>query len=295
MTVPARQFGRPQPRRPSIDHDAYGIVHRLNGERIVVLSWSRAILMQLAHPLIAAGVAEHSAFRGDVAAAAVRLRHTVGAMRSLTFGDPWRQAATLERIRAIHRRVHGTLRDGAGLFAAGTPYSAEDPALLLWVHATLVDSVAAIYQRLVGPLDAAELDAFCAESVSTLIALGGDVATAPRTWAALREYLLRTERSGVLVVSATGHAVAHAVLFPRAAGLQVPCLGWHRLLTTGLLPVSIRRAYGFDWSRRRARRFARLLTVLRALRRVTPDVLARWPEARRMEHRTLRRESRIPR
>src|SRR5918996_1999556 len=111
------------------------VLSRVNSERVVLLGWSPAILMQLAHPLIAAGVLQHSTFHGGAFAAVARLHHTVSAMLSLTFGDQERRAAALSGIKAIHRRVHGTLPVSAGLFPAGTAYSAEDPALLLWVHA----------------------------------------------------------------------------------------------------------------------------------------------------------------
>ena len=63
------------------------ITWRVNAERIVLLGWARAILLQLAHPLVAAGVFDHSGFRGTPYAAASRLYHTVHAMLSLTFGD----------------------------------------------------------------------------------------------------------------------------------------------------------------------------------------------------------------
>src|SRR5687767_8941419 len=105
------------------------VVDRINSERVVLLGWSRAILMQLAHPLVAAGVLQHSTFKGGVVEAAARLHHTVSAMLSLTFADEARRTATLTQIRAIHRRVHGSLAAPAGPFPAGTRYSAEDPAL----------------------------------------------------------------------------------------------------------------------------------------------------------------------
>jgi uncharacterized protein (DUF2236 family) len=153
------------------------IVQRVNSERLVLLGWSRAILMQLAHPLIAAGVMQHSSFRGGAIQAAVRLHHTVGAMLAISFGNDERRDAAIARIQAIHRTVHGTLNEQVGPFAPGTPYSAEDPALLLWVHATLIDSSADIYQRVVAQLDTNELDHLCVESAPLLEELGGDPAT----------------------------------------------------------------------------------------------------------------------
>ena len=254
------------------------VARKLNGERLVVLSWSRAIALQMAHPLIAAGVAEHSTFRGGALIAARRAHHTIGAMLALTFGDDSQREGTLARIRGIHTRVHGTLRNPAGPFAAGTPYSAEDPELLLWVHATLLDTIPDFYQRAVGPLSAAELDAFCAESAPTLIELGGDAARAPLTWHALREYVAGVYESGVLAITQEARDIMAAVLTPRIMGMPFPGGSIHRLITIGLLPDHLREAYGFCWHARRGKRLDRVLTLLKRARRLTPDVLARWSE-----------------
>src|SRR5205085_5670935 len=96
-----------------------GVSRSINAERLVILGWVRAILLQLAHPLIAAGVAEHSTFRGSTSAALSRLHQTVGAMLAISFGDDPEREAALEVIRTIHRRVHGTLPSACGPFPAG--------------------------------------------------------------------------------------------------------------------------------------------------------------------------------
>jgi uncharacterized protein (DUF2236 family) len=237
--------------------------------------------MQMAHPLIAAGVAHHSAFRGTALQAARRAHQTIGAMLSLVFGDDAERNETLDRIRAIHRKVNGTLTHAAGPFPAGTRYSAEDPALLLWVHATLADSTADIYGRLVRPLTEPELDTLCVEAIPTLVELGGDGATAPRTWRAMRAYIDEMLASGVLAVSAEGREIGEAVLSPRAAGLPVPFGGVHRLISIGLLPPSLREAYGFTWTATQQMRFDRAIRLLRRVRRVTPQPLALFAQARR--------------
>jgi uncharacterized protein (DUF2236 family) len=259
------------------------VVERVNAERVVLLGWSRAILMQLAHPLIAAGVTQHSTFRGGMIDAAVRLHHTVGAMLSLVFGDDAGRGAAIARIRAIHRTINGTLPDATGPFAAGTRYSAEDPGLLLWVHATLVDSSADIYQRVIGPLSAADLDALCVESAPLLAELGGELSSIPRRWNDLQDYIASIHASGALAVSPDARLLGLAVLSPRAAGVPLPLAGFHRLIATGLLPPSLRAAYGIPWSPRHEVRFKRALNIVRALRSVSPPFIARWPHARRRQ------------
>jgi uncharacterized protein (DUF2236 family) len=253
---------------------------RINAERLMLLGWSRAILLQLAHPLVAAGVTDHSSFRSGPFAAVTRLRHTVRAMLSLSFGDERRRAATLEHIRAIHRRVNGRLRVGTGIFAAGTPYSAEDPALLLWVHATLLDSIPPIYERLVAPLTEVERDRYCDASASVAIDLGARREEVPRTWTDVRRYLARTYTSGAIAVSSDARGLAAAMLSPPFAPLVAPLASVNRLVTVGLLPDFIRQEYGFEWSRARERRLDRVFTAVRLGRRLVPRRVALWPEAR---------------
>jgi uncharacterized protein (DUF2236 family) len=257
------------------------VARRINAERVVLFGWSRAILLQLAHPLIAAGVAEHSSFRGGAFTAAMRLHHTVRAMLSLTFGTAAEREETLEHIRGIHRRVRGHLAAAAGPFPAGTPYFADDPDLLLWVHATLLDSIPLVYERLVGPLTAAERDAYCDEAADVALALGARPEEVPHNSRALRAYVDGMYGSGRLAVSAQAREVAAAVLAPPLAWLVAPAATANRLVTVGLLPGPIRTQYGFRWSGRDERRMRTVIRLVRTMRQVLPRTVALWPEARR--------------
>jgi uncharacterized protein (DUF2236 family) len=266
-----------------------GISQRVNGERAILLGWGRAILLQLAHPLIAAGVHEHSGFRATPWAAAVRLHATVRAMLALTFGGEAERVRAIGGIRAIHRRVNGRLPDDVGPFARGTPYSAEDPALLLWVHLTLLESVPMVYELLVSPLTEADRDAYCAESAWAAVALGAVPVDVPTRWADARKAIEQTYRSGVIAVGPQARELAAAVLSPRLGRLAPPLASLNRLLTAGLLPPAVRAQYGFGWDAARQRRFDGRVAALRRLRRLLPDGLAMWPEVRRRRRRPRHR------
>jgi uncharacterized protein (DUF2236 family) len=253
---------------------------RINAERLALAGWCRAILLQFAHPLIAAGVAEHSTFRGSPLAPVRRLRGTVRAMLALSFGNSNDQVRAIEGILAIHRRVRGVLKTPVGSYQAGTPYSAEDPALVLWVHATVVESVLLAYERLVADLRTAEKDAYCAESVWAAVALGAEDAEVPRTWTALTDYLDREYASGRIVVGPEARTLAEAVLGPPFGRIVWPALWANRMLTVGWLPGGIRQQYGFSWTGTDARRLARLTRSIRRARRLVPRSMAVWPEAR---------------
>lgn len=266
-----------------------GITWTISGERAAVLAWPRAILLQLAHPLVAAGVAQHSGFRASPRAAFARLHATIGAMRQLVFGSDDVAAAAIRRISSVHDRVNGTLHETAGPHAGGTRYSAHDPELLLWVHATLLDSHVRILEPVLRPFTADERDRYCRETASFAVLLGAAPGDVPRTWQEVQDYLTAQIASGRLAVGADARALAPAILQPRFGRLAWPLQRAGELLTVGSLPPAIRDAYGFTWNATRQRRHERVVAMLRAVRARTPDAIARWPEARRQDPADLRR------
>jgi len=258
------------------------ISQRVTAERLLLLGWSRAILLQMAHPLIAAGVFDHSGFRASPLAAASRLHHTVGAMLDITFGDEQASARAIDGIRAIHARVHGTLAEPVGRFPAGTPYSAEDPSLVLWVHATLVDAMVTTFEWLVGPLTPDQRDRYCAEAAWVAAALGARESEIPRTWPAMRAYVEQMVNGDTLIVGPHAAAVGRALLWS-PLGVMLPGSGWlNRLMTAALLPPRLRVEYGLSWNARRAWLVGRVAGVIRAVRWVTPDAIAMWGSARHL-------------
>ena len=256
------------------------VSQRVNAERVMLLAWPRAILLQVAHPLVAAGVAEHSSFADGGFAAVHRLWQTVQAMLALTFGNEVEQREAIDGILEIHRRVNGTLREAVGLFPAGTPYSAEDPDLVLWVHVTLLESMVLAHDALLSPLTDDERDAYCAESAWVPVALLARAEEVPTTWAATQAYLQRVHASGTLAVGQAGRAVGQAVLSPPLGPLAMPLTVLVRYLTRAWLPSEIRRLYGLSWSEADARRLPRVLQAMRAARRVLPARAAKWSAGR---------------
>src|SRR6476646_9552922 len=93
------------------------------------LGGGAAVLLQVAHPLVAAGVAEHSNYQRHLWA---RLMRTLRALYLITYGTRDEADAVGETVRAVHGRVRGETAVALGRFPAGTPYSASDPELMLW-------------------------------------------------------------------------------------------------------------------------------------------------------------------
>jgi uncharacterized protein (DUF2236 family) len=255
------------------------VARKINRETVVLLGWGRAILLQLAHPLVAAGVADYSKFQTDLRGYAVRARRTVGAMLAMTFGTEEDVRAIASQIRAVHNRVRGTLREAAGVFPAGTPYSAHDPELLRWVHATMLDSVPLAYELFVGPLTPDEKDRYCAEAAVIAPLLGIPDGLLPRSRAELEFYMEKMFASGEIEVTENARRLARGLLSP-PLGPASPLFSVARLTTIGLLPSALRQAYGFAWDANHDKTLRRCIALVRQVRWCLPRMLREWPAAR---------------
>jgi uncharacterized protein (DUF2236 family) len=291
--TPWRRFIRTDPASLAPDHEAVrarllqsgyvrpgpgSVTWRVNREISVVAGWGRAILLQLAHPAVAAGVHDHSSFRGSLFSSFRRLHSTIGAMLSITFGDTEQMIATAARINAIHDHVRGRIPGTT----RGT-YSAHDPDLQRWVHGTLLESTPLFYELLVGPLSMRDRDQYCLEATIMEPLLGMPDGWLPRDWTQLEAYMRETMSEGSLVVNDSSRALARAVLYPPRWYVAWPAFRAVQILTIGLLPPSIRQAYGFEWRPRDERAFARWTALVRTGRRLLPPVAREWPMARRRE------------
>jgi uncharacterized protein (DUF2236 family) len=259
------------------------ITWKVNREMIVVAGWGRAILLQLAHPAVAAGVRDHSSFRGSMLNTFRRVHSTVGAMLSLTFGDTEQMIAAAAGINSIHDRVRGRVHE-----VTGEAYSAHDPDLQRWVHATLLESIPLTYEMLFAPLTRRERDEYCSEAAIMEPLLGLPAGWLPRTSAQLDTYMGEMLAGGSIVVTDTSRALARAVLYPPRWYVAWPAFRVLQLLTIGSLPPSIRQAYGFEWRARDVRAFARCTALLRTSLHRLPALAREWPIARR------RRRTRFP-
>jgi uncharacterized protein (DUF2236 family) len=227
-----------------------------------------AVLLQVAHPLVAVGVVRHSDYRRDLWH---RLVRTLRALYLMTFGTKAEAERAGEAVQAVHARVHGRTETGLGRFAPGTRYSASDPDLMLWVHATLVEASLAVYERFVQRLTPDDRERYYREMTLVARLFGTPASVIPASLAEYRAYLDAQLADGTITVTAPARAVAAVILeapLPMPLRAVVPA---HRLATAGLLPSRIREEYDLRWS---ALHELALTVAARSLRVTATPILA---------------------
>jgi uncharacterized protein (DUF2236 family) len=242
---------------------------RVNGEAVLLLGGGRALILQVAHPGVAAGVAEFSDYRRDPWR---RLYRTLDTTLTIVFGSPSSSRAASERLRRVHERVAGT-------DDRGNPYRALDPELLLWVHATLIDTSLTIYERYVQRLTPTEVDRYYEEMKDLGEAYSIPQDAMPSDYAAFRRYW-EAMLEGGLRITGTTRDVTDAVLKPDLSPLACPAVELFRLVTVGLLPPDLRTALGLSWGPGRERALAGSQLAARRLVPLLPALLHRFPRAR---------------
>ena len=256
---------------------------RLSSEVVMVLGARRALLLQLAHPLVAQGVADHSNFETDRLG---RLFRTLEASLSVVFGTREEAAGVIARINAVHATVRGRLQEDAGVWIAGTEYRADDPDLLLWVHATLVDTAVSFYERFVRKLDEMELETYYEETRWPTAELGIPDELVPDTYSEFTRYFKEMLSNGKVFVSPTARHLARQIMYPGVGFIPDRLFDPLNIITIGTLPEEIRAGYGFRWNRARA---AGLSLVTAAVSRSLPLLP---PRIRYLPHSRKQRGSR---
>jgi uncharacterized protein (DUF2236 family) len=268
------------------DPGLYGpgsVTWRVNGEGVLMLGGPRALLMQIAHPAVAAGVARFSDFPADAFA---RLWRTLDAMLAVSFGDTEQAERAIEGVTAVHRRIRGRV-------PGGEPYRAMDPELLLWVHATLVDSALVVHERFFETLEESDRDAYVREMGRQAELFGVRAEILPGSARAFQAYV--GETLDALEVSDEARALAPPIVRPPVPLALRPVARFQEVVTVGLLSARLREAYGLRWTAGRARALRASQASIRALAPRLPEIARRWPHARAAARRAAERPARSSR
>jgi len=232
----------------------------IDKEAAIFLGAGRALLLQLAHPWVAAAIAQHSRVLADPIG---RFHRTFSYMFTIVFGTTEQALAAARRLHDRHARISGTLAETAGPFAAGSRYRANDVAALRWVHSTLIETAVVAHDLMHPPLSAEDRERYWTEARLFAAFFGIPQDALPHSWAGFVGANEAMWRSDVLTVSDQAHSIARAVL--RGAGIWLPVPSWYRALTARLLPARLREDFGLPYGEMEHRKTERALAVLRRL------------------------------
>lgn len=214
---------------------------QLGSDVALFLGGGRAALLQLAHPMVAYAIDQHSQTRADVLG---RFRRTFDNVFAMVFGELDRAFAAARRVHNIHTRIHGTIPDAVGGWAAGTAYHANDAGALRWVHATLVDTTLLVRERLDGPLPPALRDRYVIEMNRFAALFGIPRALWPASAAAHDAYMREMLASDRIAVAPCAREMA-AFLIGRGGTARQPAIGRAgEAITHALLPPHLAAAFG---------------------------------------------------
>jgi uncharacterized protein (DUF2236 family) len=226
------------------------MLRQVVGHRLTGLSGPRALLVMAAHPVAFAGFFAHTGALDDPYA---RLERTATVMNAIAFGTRDEADRLTRRVRAMHRRVRGVLREPAGPFPAGTPYRADDPEHLLWVLGALAESAMLVYGKYVRSLSPGEVDALWHDYRLVGRQFGLGERDMPSDACAFRAYMAERYASDALVVTPQARELAVDIVLRPPVPLHLrPVLELVNQITVGLLPARVRRQYGFSWDPVRA-------------------------------------------
>jgi uncharacterized protein (DUF2236 family) len=227
-------------------------------EAAIFLGAGRALLLQLAHPWVAAAITQHSRVLADPIG---RFHGTFNLMFTMVFGTTEQALGAARRLHHRHARISGSLAESAGSFAAGSRYRANDVAALRWVHATLIDTALVAHELVHPPLSAEDRERYWGEARLFAAFFGIPQDSLPPSWVDFVCYNESMWKSDVLTVSDEAGKIAGAVLSGAGTWLRIP--PWYRALTARLLPARLRNDFGLPYGESERRKADRALAVLR--------------------------------
>jgi uncharacterized protein (DUF2236 family) len=199
---------------------------RVDREAAVFLGAGRALLLQLAHPWVAAAISEHSKTFADPVG---RFHRTFNITFTMVFGTLDQALAAARRLHRRHAAITGTLPQAAGRYEAGSSYHANEVSALQWVHATLVETALQTHDLVLPALTTSERERYWAEAKLYAALFGIRPADLPADWTSFTAYTEAMARSDSLAVSPAPryrgadffrprHRTAHTRMVSRADG-----------------------------------------------------------------------------
>lgn len=218
------------------------VIWQIDRESAIFLGAGRALLLQLAHPWVAAAIEQHSDTFADPVG---RFHRTFSAVFSMVFGTLNQSMSAARRLHRRHVGINGQLPSAAGPFSVGSFYCANAIPALRWVYATLIETALVAYELVLPPLTLQQRERYYRESLLFAALFGIPKECLSQDWTAFSDYFSATVQSDTLSVSDRARTMARRFL--GGADLWLPVPASYQDLTVALLPQPVRERFGFRY------------------------------------------------
>lgn len=258
---------------------------RIDGESALFLGSGRAALLQLAHPWVAAALAQHSTLLHQPIA---RFHNTFRIVFAMVFGSLGQALAASRHLYALHTQIRGELSEETARWKRGAHYGANEIHALRWVFATLVESAVMAYECALGPMAETEREQYYAECKTLAALFGLPTEALPLDWSGFAEYNRQMHASNELGVSSEARLYAGRLLTGAGSWIHPPF--WFRALTVSWLPERFRDEFSLRYGSEEQRAADRVIRRLPRVYRRLPGRLrfvGPWQQAQaRLAHRS---------
>lgn len=239
------------------------------------LGAGRALLLQISHPWITAGIDEHSVTRKDPLK---RARDTFRYILTMVYGTREQALAAAHDVRIIHDKVKGHMPYNAGPFAQGSEYRANEMKAMIWVHATLWETLMLMYEESVGPVSDFDKERYYEETKLFAYLFGIPEEALPAHWWDFLAYCQKMREEQLAVTPASKELASYLFGVHSIGGafLWLP-MQYEKLVTAANMPDKLREGYGFGWGPTRNLVYTTSMATVRGMHHVFPDFLLENP------------------
>lgn len=240
-----------------------------------LLGSGRALSLQISHPWVTAAIDEHSKTRNDPLE---RGRNTFRYILTMIYGDREQALQAARDVRMIHAKIQGHLPYEAGVFVNGSEYRANEEQAMIWVHATLWETLMLMYEEAIGPVSAHDKEKYYQETKLFAFLFGIREEALPATWEDFLEYCEFMRNGNHLVVTPATKELAGFLFGLKGVGpiLWLP-MQYEKAVTAAYLPEDLREGFGFGYGPVRKAMVRSSLWASRVGHRITPNGLTNSP------------------
>lgn len=240
-----------------------------------LLGSGRALTLQIAHPWVTAGIDEHSITRNDPLK---RGRDTFRYITTMIYGDRDQALQAARDVRMIHEKIRGHMPYEAGVFVNGSEYRANEEQAMIWVHATLWETLMIMYEDAIGPVSDVDKEKYYQETKLFAYLFGIREEALPKHWPDFVAYCEDMRNSDRLVVTPASKELAGFLFGVRGVGpiLWLP-MQYEKAVTAMYLPEDLRKGYGFGTGPVRRAMVKSTLWMSRVGHKITPGGLTKNP------------------